>query len=119
MKPSQTTTKIMVLVLLAAVGSYFWAYSHGAQERVGRDAERSRREYEVVVPPFKSDMERMIEAYERLSDQYLSLVQNQLQRMDADQGRILAKLESIEKKLDLLSKKLQPQSAGRGAEAKP
>jgi TolA-binding protein len=119
MKPSQTTTKMMALVLLAAVGSGFWAYSHGAQERVSRDTDRSSREYEVVVPPIKSDMERMVEAYERLSDQYLTLVQNQLQRMDADQRMILQKLESIEKKLDELSKKVEPAAPVKSAEPKP
>ena len=66
MKSSQTTTKTIVYLVLAAVLLGYWAYSHGAEERMYRDTDRSSREYEIVVPPIKSDMERMVEAYERL-----------------------------------------------------
>lgn len=119
MKSSQTTTQTIVFVLLAAVGSGLWAYSHGAEERVYRDMDRSSKEYEIVVPPIKSDMVRMVEAYERLSDQYLVLVQEYLKGMDANQRLILAKLEAIEKKLDDLNKKIEPPAAPKPAEPKP
>jgi TolA-binding protein len=70
-------------------------------------AERvTTREYEVTVPAVKSDTQRMIEAYERLSDQYLSLVQNQLNGMTANNRDILVRLDRIEKKLDDLSAKV-------------
>jgi TolA-binding protein len=70
-------------------------------------AERgTTREYEVTVPAVKSDTQRMIEAYERLSDQYLSLVQNQLNGMTANNRDILVRLDRIEKKLDELSAKV-------------
>ena len=70
-------------------------------------AERATtREYEVTVPAVKSDTQRMIEAYERLSDQYLSLVQNQLNGMAANNHDILVRLDRIEKKLDDLSAKV-------------
>ena len=70
-------------------------------------AERATtREYEVTVPAVKSDTQRMIEAYERLSDQYLSLVQNQLNGMAANNRDILVRLDRIEKKLDDLSAKV-------------
>ncbi|MBN2513339.1 MAG: hypothetical protein JXB18_10405 [Sedimentisphaerales bacterium] len=70
-------------------------------------AERvTTREYEVTVPAVKSDTQRMIEAYERLSDQYLSLVQNQLNGMSANNRDILVRLDRIEKKLDELSAKV-------------
>lgn len=70
-------------------------------------AERvTTREYEVTVPAVKSDTQRMIEAYERLSDQYLSLVQNQLNGMAANNHDILVRLDRIEKKLDELSAKV-------------
>jgi hypothetical protein len=64
------------------------------------------REYEIAVPPYKSDMVRMIEAYERLSDQYLTLVQQHLLKMDADNQAVLKKLESLGKKLDDLNQKI-------------
>ncbi len=70
-------------------------------------AERTTtREYEVTVPAVKSDTQRMIDAYERLSDQYLSLVQNQLNGMTANNRDILVRLDRIEKKLDDLSSRM-------------
>lgn len=73
----------------------------------GRAAERgSRNEYEISVDAQKSDTVRMIEAYERLSDQYLKLVQQNLVQMSAADRDILAKLNTIDKKLDDLSARL-------------
>ncbi|MEJ5260861.1 MAG: hypothetical protein WHS88_11805 [Anaerohalosphaeraceae bacterium] len=69
-------------------------------------SERSR-EYEISVPPYKSDLVRMIEAYERLSDQYLALVQQHLLKMDADNQALLKKLDALEKKLDELNRKIE------------
>jgi hypothetical protein len=64
------------------------------------------REYEVVVPEAKSDTQRVIAAYERLSDQFLSLVQSQLVQMAANNRDIETRLERMEKKLDDLSVKI-------------
>jgi hypothetical protein len=72
----------------------------------GKAAEVSTKEYEISVPAMKSDTQRMIEAYERLSDQYLSLVQTQLSGMAASDRDILTRLDRIERKLDDLSAKL-------------
>jgi hypothetical protein len=70
------------------------------------NAATGSREYEVVVPAAKSDAQRMIEAYERLSDQYLTLVQNQLVQMAAGNRDVLTRLERMEKKIDDLSAKI-------------
>ncbi|NLW83287.1 MAG: hypothetical protein GXY41_02615 [Phycisphaerae bacterium] len=72
---------------------------------LGRASERSR-EYFVAVEPQKSDTVRMIEAYERLSSQYLTLVQQNLAQMAAVDRELLAKLDSIETKLDALAVRL-------------
>ena len=72
----------------------------------GRAADRSR-DYIVAVEPHKSDTVRMIEAYERLSSQYLTLVQQNLTQMAAADRDILNKLTGIEQKLDVLSKRLE------------
>jgi hypothetical protein len=70
------------------------------------NAATGSREYEVVVPAAKSDAQRMIEAYERLSDQYLTLVQNQLVQMAGADRDILTRLERMEKKIDDLAAKI-------------
>jgi len=97
MKALAGTIKPLLLfaVLLGTLGLFSFAAV----------SEKSR-EYEISVPPYKSDMVRMIEAYERLSDQYLALVQQHLLKMDADNQAVLKKLESLEKKLDELNRKI-------------
>lgn len=88
---------------------------------LGSAGQTSTREYEVVVPEAKSDTQRIVEAYERLSDQYLSLVQNQLTLMAANNRDILTRLERMEKKLDDLSAKIDAiqKPAAPTTESKP
>jgi len=61
------------------------------------------KEYTYVVGPQKSDMQRMIEAYEKLSAQYLTLVQQHLQLMAAQDQQILNQLQAMETKIDALT----------------
>jgi GTP-binding protein EngB required for normal cell division len=75
--------------------------------------------YEVSVGPQKSDMQRMIDAYERLSTQYLVVVQDNLAHMAHQDRQILERLAAIEKKLDLLSQKLDTAQKQVVSEAKP
>lgn len=98
MKKIAQAHKWALLVILVAAGG-LWIAVSGA-------AERSNRQYEVEVGPYKSDMVRMIEAYERLSSQYLTLVQQNLSHMAAADREILDKLTAIDKKLDDLSSRL-------------
>lgn len=97
MKPSFLSTKTLfcLLILLGILGLLSFAAV----------SEKSR-EYNITVPEYKSDTVRMIEAYERLSDQYLTLVQRHLLGMDSADQAILQKLESLEKKLDEVSQKI-------------
>ncbi len=94
--------KIAILCLTAVIGLLAMAILTAD----GRAAERSSRQYEVSIEGQKSDTVRMIEAYERLSGQYLTLVQQNLAQMSAADRDILAKLETIDKKLDDLSARL-------------
>lgn len=80
-------------------------------------AQRSDNSYEVVVGPQKSDMQRMIEAYERLSTQYLTLVQDNLAMMADHDARILEKLTALEKKVDLLNQRLDSMNQVSAAKA--
>lgn len=87
-----------LLLVLVLFGTFGWLALAAVSEK--------NREYEISVPPYKSDTVRMIEAYERLSDQYLTLVQQHLLKMDTDNQAVLKKLESLEKKMDDLSRKV-------------
>ena len=123
MKSSQTTTKVIVFLVLLAVGLGYLGYSFAAVERTPDRREYADRtpgrEYEVAVPPYKSDTVRMVEAYERLSDQYLGLVQHSLASMDANDRLLLQKLEAMDRKLDELTKKVDALSAPKPAETPP
>jgi peptidoglycan hydrolase CwlO-like protein len=90
---------IVAVAVVLGFGAMCWLSSSNA-------AEISTKEYEISVPAMKTDMQRMVEAYERLSDQYLSLVQNQLNNMSANNRDVLTRLDRIERKLDELSGKV-------------
>jgi len=101
-------------VMLAVVGVF------AGLTATGRAADRTSRQYEVTVEPQKSDTVRMIEAYERLSDQYLKLVQQNLIQMAAADRDILDKLNAIDKKLDDLSARLaRLEPAAKPADPQP
>lgn len=61
------------------------------------------KEHTYIVGPQKSDMQRMIEAYEKLSSQYLTVVQQNLTLMASQDQQILTKLQSMENKIDALT----------------
>jgi len=97
MKPRFVSTKTLffLLILLGILGLLSFAA-----------VPEKSREYDITVPAYKSDTVRMIEAYERLSDQYLTLVQQHLLGMDSTEQAILKKLDSLEKKLEEVSQKI-------------
>ena len=66
-------------------------------------SDRKDKDYTYIVGPQKSDMQRMIEAYEKLSSQYLTVVQQNLKLMADRDQQILNKLDAMEKKIDALS----------------
>ncbi len=111
MKSSSVTIKTMVLLVSAAVLVGYLAAAGGAVERT--------REYEITVPPYQSDTARMIAAYERLSDQYLTLVGRHLAGLDSSDRMILQKLEALEKKLDELGKKVDRLSGSNASHEGP
>ena len=84
-------------------------------------AQRSANSYDVVVGEQKSDMQRLIEAYERLSSQYLVLVQDNLALMANQDRQILERLAVIEQKLNLIAERLNAVqvSAPAAAPAQP
>jgi TolA-binding protein len=90
------------LLLAAAVLVSVWMAASYAADRPAR----SSNSYEVIVGEQKSDMQRMIEAYERLSEQYLVVVQDNLAFMANQDRQILEKLTVLEKKIDALDAKL-------------
>ena len=97
---------LLILIALIIVG--FITFTNAAD----------RRSYDVVVEPQKSDTVRMIEAYERLSDQYLQLVQTNLVMMAQNDQQIMQKLDKIEQKIDVLTKKIEALEADSST-AKP
>ncbi|NLK41374.1 MAG: hypothetical protein GX298_04915 [Planctomycetes bacterium] len=92
---------IWISVVNVAILAAVFAGIISTVRAAGRD-----RDYIVAVEPQKSDTVRMIEAYERLSSQYLTLVQQNLVQMASTDRDILDKLAAIEKKLDALSVRL-------------
>lgn len=99
MKTRKTALLMILVVGLGIVLSGWLASVHA--ERVS-----TSKQYEVIVPEAKSDTQRIIEAYERLSDQYLSMVQNQFTLIATNNQEMASRLERMEKKIDELSAKI-------------
>jgi TolA-binding protein len=98
----KTHKTALITVIIIGLGTVLFGWMASANaEKVS-----TSREYEVVVGEAKSDTQRVIEAYERLSDQFLSLVQSQLVQMATNNRENAARLERMEKKLDDLSAKI-------------
>ena len=91
---SYRTISCLLIIALLAAG---FTYTSNAADN---------REYEISVEPYKTDTVRLIEAYERLSDQYLSLVQHHLKNMETTDKQILTELKTLESKLDALTAKV-------------
>ncbi|MDH4201876.1 MAG: hypothetical protein OEV87_03195 [Phycisphaerae bacterium] len=91
--------KIMLFCGLIVLVCTAWMIAAEYSSSRGDD----REDYTFVVGPQKSDMQRMIEAYENLSSQYLTLVQQNLQLMVSRDQQILNKLTAMEQKIDALT----------------
>ncbi|MHC5061602.1 MAG: hypothetical protein ACYTFK_11035 [Planctomycetota bacterium] len=61
---------------------------------------------ETTLEGYKSDAVRIMDAYERLMDRYMSLVEGSLTGMGTDVDTAVKKLNSIEKKIDNLGKRI-------------
>lgn len=57
-------------------------------------------EVTVGIEPYKSDVVRIVDAYERLMDRYISIV-------DQDMNRAVGTLDSIENKLTMINARLE------------
>lgn len=55
---------------------------------------------EIELPEYKTDNTRMIEAYERLMDRYMNLVEKNLMAIELENKNTAEKLDNISKKLD-------------------
>jgi hypothetical protein len=58
---------------------------------------------EIELPDYRTDNAHLIEAYERLMDRYMDLVEKNLGTIDLDIKNTAQALDSINKKLDELS----------------
>jgi hypothetical protein len=97
---TRKTALFTVMIVGMGIVIFGWLAPGNAQQV------STSREYEVVVPEAKSDTQRVIDAYERLSDQFLSLVQSQLVQMATNNRDLASQLDRMEKKLDELSAKV-------------
>ncbi len=93
----QIIRKYKILVIVSAVVLALWMVRSDA-------AERNVDVY--TTGEYKSDMARMVEAYEKLSTQYLAVVQQNLSMMNFNDQQVLEKLAAIEKKIDILTEKV-------------
>ncbi len=104
----QVIRKYKSLIVVCAAVLAIWMVQSNAAER---SPKRTTNEYQFSVGEYKSDMARMVEAYEKLSSEYLSVVQQNLSMMSFNDQQILNKLTAMEKKLDALTQKVDALSS--------
>jgi len=91
----------LAVVAVCSVVAIVWMASW-----TGAVAETYEIRPEIELEAYQTDADRILSAYERLMDQYLALVQTHLTGISADSRKGLARLESIERKLDDLAVRL-------------
>ncbi len=67
---------------------------------VGGRTYEVKPEVTVGIEPYKTDVVRIVDAYERLMDRYISIV-------DQDMNRAVGTLDTIEMKLDMINTRLE------------
>ncbi|MBN1126449.1 MAG: hypothetical protein JXA82_15700 [Sedimentisphaerales bacterium] len=72
----------------------------------GSAAETYEIRPEITLGPYQTETMRMMDSYKRLSDQYLSLVQSNLSSMAIDTRQLVEKLDSMDCKLDTLTRQI-------------
>ena len=75
----------------------------GAMSLFGAEEKTYEIHPEIALGPYQTDTMRLMDAYERLMDRYMNMVEVNLQEMSRGNQGALKKLESIEAKLDALS----------------
>ncbi len=60
----------------------------------------------IALPGYRADAVHAIDAYERLMDRYMGLTERNLDRIETNQGAVLRRLDSIDRKLAELSAKI-------------
>ena len=89
---------LLVLVVVILTG--------GAMSLFGAEDKTYEIHPEVALGPYQTDTMRIMDAYERLMDRYMNLVEVNLQEMSRGNQGALKKLESIEAKLDALGMRM-------------
>jgi len=90
-----------LLVLCAAI------IGGGAMSLFGAEDKTYEIRPEIEMGPYQSDTVRIINAYERLMERYMNLVEVNLQEMSRGNQVTVKMLESIEKKLDALGMRME------------
>jgi Skp family chaperone for outer membrane proteins len=96
MKTNRTFVAIVVSVVCCVIVVWFSTSIQGSQKT-----------YEihpnVNVPEYSTDINRIVNAYERLMERYMNLTEKNLTNIERDLKNTAAKLDSIENKLTELS----------------
>jgi hypothetical protein len=100
MKIPRGTLKVVAVIVCLCVAVVWFGSWTGAAEKT----------YEIrpeaTLGAYRSDSARIMDAYERLMDRYMSLVEGNLSNMGTDVGVVAKKLNSIERKIDNLGTRI-------------
>ena len=97
MKSKKNLFGIVTFVLVVVI------LTGGAMSLFGAEDKTYEIHPEIAVGPYQSETIRIMNAYERLMDRYMNMVEVNLKDMSRGNQATVKKLESIEAKLDAMS----------------
>ena len=97
MKAAKNAWKIALAFVCVIAAAGWLVSSTGAADRTTLEIHPDH-----YVAGYQSDTVRVMDAYERLMDRYMYMVEENLKSMTTDTGMLIQKLDSIDRKMDAL-----------------
>jgi len=99
MKAKQNLLAITAAIVCCTAAVWFSASIQGGQKTY-------ELEPRLAIPEYKTDVVRIMDAYERLMERYMALTESNSAMIGMDLKSVLAKLDSIDSRLTELSARM-------------
>lgn len=94
---------LLILGVILAISLLLQAFSSSAEGSENRYEVRP----EITLPEYRTDIARILDAYERLMDRYMSINEEKLSNLQTEIGQISAKVEQMSREISDVSEQLE------------
>ena len=102
METKKRILKVGFIIVLACAAIFLVA----SQTTTASDKTYKINPGQHVVKGYASDIDRVMDSYERLMGRYMDMVDNNMRGIGTDTNKILVKISSIDKKIDNLDERI-------------